>query len=184
MVRVVDDFHKFLGPELKAVTGDAQGIDEVIQRVNAMVDPIQNLTFDVFDKSSMAKWAEVSAKFGQDKEQIERATRAFIDTSFKKLRSAEGALDLLQSFKSIKSEGAIGRQMMDKFSDILEQFSREIDHTREMFEANMEDCVRNMQVKREIRRCSSRADVCEIQIPDLQILGRVTGSVDWLFQLK
>ena len=138
VVRVVDDFHKFLGPELKAVTGDAQGIDEVIHRVNAMVDPIQNLSFDVFDKQSMARWAEVSAKFGQDKEQIERATRAFIDTSFKKLRSAEGALDLLRSFKSIKSEGAIGRQMMDKFSDILEQFSREIDHTREMFEANME----------------------------------------------
>lgn len=24
MVEIVDDFHKFLGPELKAVTGDAQ----------------------------------------------------------------------------------------------------------------------------------------------------------------
>lgn len=27
MVEVVDDFFKFLGPELKAVTGDTQGID-------------------------------------------------------------------------------------------------------------------------------------------------------------
>ncbi|KAK3269901.1 Dynein heavy chain cytoplasmic, partial [Cymbomonas tetramitiformis] len=48
----------------------------------------------------------------------------------------EGAFELLQNFKSIKSEGAINRQMMDKFNDILEQFSREIDTTREIFEAN------------------------------------------------
>lgn len=74
------------------------------------------------------------AKFTLDKEAIERATRSFIDTSFKKLRSAEGAFELLQNFKSIKSEGAINRQMMDKFNDILAQFSREIDATRELFE--------------------------------------------------
>ena len=71
-----------------------------------------------------------------DKEQIERATRAFIDSSFKKLRNAEAAFELLQNFKSIKSEGAINKQMMDKFNDILEQFSREIDVTRDIFEAN------------------------------------------------
>jgi dynein heavy chain len=76
----------------------------------------------------------VIAKFTLDKEAIERATRSFIDTSFKKLRSAEGAFELLQNFKSIKSEGAINRQMMDKFNDILAQFSREIDATRELFE--------------------------------------------------
>ncbi|KAK3281453.1 hypothetical protein CYMTET_10756, partial [Cymbomonas tetramitiformis] len=136
MVKVVDDFHKFLGPELKAVTGDSLGIDEVIQRVAAMVEPIENLAFDAFDKRYSSQWQGVDAKFTTDKEQIERATRAFIDTSFKKLRSAEGAFELLQNFKSIKSEGAINRQMMDKFNDILEQFSREIDTTREIFEAN------------------------------------------------
>jgi dynein heavy chain len=85
----------------------------------------------------MAQWSGVNAKFTTDKEQIERATRAFIDTSFKKLRSAEGAFALLQNFKSIKSEGAINRQMMDKFNDILEQFSREIVVTRQIFDTNM-----------------------------------------------
>eukprot|EP00898_Chlorokybus_atmophyticus_P006649 jgi/Chlat1/6986/Chrsp56S00523 len=137
MVEVVDDFHKFLGPELKAVTGDAQGIDDVIKKVAAMVEPIEQLHFDAFDKRFGAQWAAVTAKFNADKEQIERATRAFIDTSFKKLRSAEGAFELLQNFKQIKSEGAINRQMMDKFTDILEQLSREIDATRELFEQNI-----------------------------------------------
>eukprot|EP00899_Mesostigma_viride_P018540 jgi/Mesvir1/26688/Mv20468-RA.1 len=134
MVEVVDDFHKFLGPELKAVTGDAQGIDDVIQRVEQMVAPILNLSFDAFDKRYGAQWAAVTTRFNADKEHIEQATRAFIDTSFKKLRSAEGAFELLQNFKSIKSEGNINRQMMDKFSDILEQFSREIDTTKDLFD--------------------------------------------------
>ena len=39
--------------------------------------------------------------------------------------------------ESIKSEGAINRQMQDKFNDILEQFSREIVTTRQIFDANM-----------------------------------------------
>lgn len=59
--------------------------------------------------------------------------RELIDTSFRKLRSAEAAFELLQNFKSIKSKGAIQRQMMNKVNDILQQFSREIDHTAQIF---------------------------------------------------
>ena len=64
-----------------------QGIDAVIQRVAAMVDPIESLNFDAFEKRHTAQWQGVNAKFTTDKEQIERATRAFIDSSFKKLRN-------------------------------------------------------------------------------------------------
>lgn len=49
------------------------------------------------------------------------ATRELIDTSFRKLRSAEGACELLQNFKRIKSKGAIQKQVINKFNDILEQ---------------------------------------------------------------
>jgi dynein heavy chain len=71
----------------------------VTARVTAMAEPVETLEFDIFDKRFMAQWSGVNAKFQTDKEQIERATRVFIDTSFKKLRSAEGAFELLQSFK-------------------------------------------------------------------------------------
>jgi histone H3/H4 len=66
------------------------------------------------------------------------ATRELIDTSFRKLRSAEGACDLLQNFKSIKSKGAIQKQVINKFNDILEQFSREIDTTAQLFAEHKE----------------------------------------------
>ena len=53
----------------------------------------------------------------------------------RKLRSAEAAFELLENFKSIKSQGAIRKQMMNKMNDILQQFSREIDATAAIFES-------------------------------------------------
>ena len=75
IVNVVDDFNKFLGPKLIAVTGDPQGIDNVIQRVNMMIEPIEKISFDPFDKSLAERWAQTVSKFMSDKEQIERATK-------------------------------------------------------------------------------------------------------------
>ena len=53
----------------------------------------------------------------------------------RKLRSAEAAFELLENFKSIKSQGAIRKQMMNKMNDILQQFSREIDATAAIFDS-------------------------------------------------
>uniref|UniRef100_A0A6S8LSH1 AAA+ ATPase domain-containing protein n=1 Tax=Dunaliella tertiolecta TaxID=3047 RepID=A0A6S8LSH1_DUNTE len=141
MVEIVDDFFMFLGPELKAVTGDMQGIDRVIQRVKAMYEPIEQVqvTFhptSLFDIANANEWKAAKAAFYADNEDIKSATRELIDTSFRKLRSAEGACELLQNFKHIKSKGAIQKQVINKFNDILEQFAREIDQTTTIFEEN------------------------------------------------
>lgn len=121
MVLVVDGFLKFLGPELKAVTGDVHGVNAVVARVDSIVFPIENLRFDVFDKAATADWEAVRTNFLADSHEIEQITKVLIDTSFKKLRSAEAALELLQNFKSIKLEGAIDRQLFDKQNEILNQ---------------------------------------------------------------
>ena len=42
--------------------------------------------------------------------EIEDNTKVFINTSFKKLRSAEGAFDMLLNFKKIKSRDSINKQ--------------------------------------------------------------------------
>lgn len=55
-----------------------------------MVEPIENLKYDAFDRAHSALWRTTMFQFDQDKENIELDTKAFIDTSFKKLRSAEG----------------------------------------------------------------------------------------------
>ena len=75
-------------------------------------------------------------KFREQIVQIEDMAKQFIDASFKKLRSAEGAFDLLQNIKNIKSRDAINNQMMSKFNDILMQYSKEVDIIDEMFRSN------------------------------------------------
>lgn len=126
VAETLDQFGKFLGPELKAVTGDLHGIDEVLERVRGLVTPLEHLPFNIFDRRYNSSWDQVMKKFHEKVEEIEERTKEFIDTSFQKLRSAEGAFDLLQNFKNIQSRQSIRTQMMEKFTDILIQYSRHV----------------------------------------------------------
>ena len=40
-VQVLEEFYNIFGPELKAVTGDPKRIDEVLQRVDLLVEPLE-----------------------------------------------------------------------------------------------------------------------------------------------
>ncbi|KAH6585239.1 hypothetical protein BASA61_006967 [Batrachochytrium salamandrivorans] len=108
IAEVMEQFYSIFGPELKAVTGDPQAIDEVVKR-------------------------------------IEEMAKQFIDASFKKLRSAEGAFDLLQNIKNIKSRESINNQLMGKWYEILDQYTREVDIIEEIFKKHKENppCAKN-----------------------------------------
>ena len=128
------------------MTGEAQAVDEVIGEVDRLIEPIVAIPFDVFDKKQQSAWEALMAQFRQRVDEIEQKTLHFIDVSFKKLRSAEGAFELLQNFRSIESRESINRQMMMKYSDILEQFRKEIDVVRELFLKNRDNppCGKNV----------------------------------------
>ena len=64
---------------------------------------------------------------------IESEAKKFIDESFKTLRSAEGAFDMLMKFKHIRSRDAINSQLMRKFNDILLQYGKEVDLMDHLF---------------------------------------------------
>ena len=138
VAETIHQFHRFLGPELKAVTGDSQGIDEVNGRVSALVKPIETCPYNIFDARHASSFDILMADFHNGVESIEQRTKRFIDNSFQALRSAEGAFDLLQNFKTMESRPAIQRQMMLKYTDILIQYSREVDRVKRIFEANQQ----------------------------------------------
>jgi dynein heavy chain len=50
ILEVVDQFKSIFGPELKSVTGDAEKIDDVLKKVEALVFPFESIAFDVFSK--------------------------------------------------------------------------------------------------------------------------------------
>lgn len=82
--------------ELCSSAGDTKGIDDVMERVQLMVEPVETAMFDMFDQAHAMQWKSLRARFYTDNEEVKAATRDLIDTSFRKLRSAEGAFELLQ----------------------------------------------------------------------------------------
>ena len=70
--------------------------------------------------------------------QLEIEAIHFIDESFKTLRSAEGAFDMLLKFRHIRSRKAINERMMHKFHEILAQYCKEVENIDKLFESNKE----------------------------------------------
>ena len=43
-MQVLEEFYNIFGPELKSVTGDPQRIEDVLKRVDGLVEPIQEVS--------------------------------------------------------------------------------------------------------------------------------------------
>lgn len=61
--QTVEEFYNIFGPELKSVTGDPKRIDEVRCRVDGLVLPIEEVTFNPFNISKMRSWKMVMRDF-------------------------------------------------------------------------------------------------------------------------
>ena len=81
-------------------------------------------------------WDALMNRFRDQIVQIEDMAKQFIDASFKKLRSAEGAFDMLQNIKNIRSRESINKQLMSKWYEILDQYAREVDIIEDIFKKN------------------------------------------------
>eukprot|EP00062_Callorhinchus_milii_P021625 gi/632978548/ref/XP_007905975.1/ PREDICTED: dynein heavy chain 10, axonemal [Callorhinchus milii] len=139
ILQIREEFYNIFGSELKAVTGDPKRIDDVVQRVNDLVLPIVGLTFDQFNTRYYQMWKIVMENFNSQVQAIEGEAKNFIDESFKTLRSAEAAFDMLLRFKHIRSREAVNKQMMRKFNDILTQYCKEVDIVNNLFTNHMEN---------------------------------------------
>lgn len=77
--------------------------------------------------------------FRQQVEEIEDITKLFIEQSFQKLRSAEGAFELVQNFHNIQSRESmksINHSIDDRYKDILAQYTKELDCISTIFQAH------------------------------------------------
>ncbi|CAL8343019.1 unnamed protein product [Lota lota] len=125
VLQTLEEFSNIFGPELKAVTGDPKRIDDVLRRVDRLVVPIQEVSFDPFSTQKRTPWNIIMRDFDTKVMDFEEEAISFIDQSFKKLRSATAAFDMLLKFKHIRSREALNKQMMKKFNDILAQYCKE-----------------------------------------------------------
>ena len=140
--QIVEEFRNIFGPELKAVTGNPEGIEAVLQKVNTLMLDIETVRFDPFNPGQRYNWSGKMNRFQQEVKLIEEEANQFIDDSFRTLRSAEGAFEMMQNFKHIRSRDAINATMMRQLSEILSTFRKEVDSINDMFEVHTVHTVR------------------------------------------
>ena len=142
---VLIEFHNIFGPELKSVTGNPQVIEDVIQRVDRLVNIFEHVTFDAFSSKNYKEWQHLLKDFYNEVTRIEGEAKYIINASFRTLRSAQGAFEMLLRFQHIRSRDAINVQLKEKFNDVLEKFSEEINQIEFIFDSNQHNppCSRN-----------------------------------------
>lgn len=126
-------FLVFLGPNLKSVTGNSQGIDKLTIEVKALVQPFVETNENFFDKSNQNVWSKLFNTFKAQQTILEKKTMSLIDNTFSDLRSSEGAFDLLNNFKNIDTLDEISKRLQDKYTDVLNSYKKELDIYRTLF---------------------------------------------------
>ncbi|XP_011694340.1 PREDICTED: dynein heavy chain 10, axonemal [Wasmannia auropunctata] len=123
---VLQDFYNIFGPDLKSIIDDPAQIDAVVKRVDALVVPIEEADFDIFNVFNRENWEALTAWFYEQVTFLEDQAKFYIDECFMVLINAENSLEMLLKFKRMKTRAAIQRQLLRKFDIIMQQFSKEI----------------------------------------------------------
>ena len=81
-MKVLKEFQEILGPDLKQVTGSAELIDGVNQRVKDNVRKLVNFPNDVYNIEHEHDWKVTYSQFETNIDSIENTTTNLIGTTF------------------------------------------------------------------------------------------------------
>lgn len=133
IANVLQDFYNIFGSDLKSIINDPAQIDAVVKRVDALVVPIEEADFDIFNVFNKENWEAMTTWFYEEVSYLEDQAKFYIDECFSVLISAESALEMLLKFKDIKTRTAIQQLLLRKFDVIMQQFSKEISTVENIF---------------------------------------------------
>ncbi|XP_050455387.1 dynein axonemal heavy chain 10 [Cataglyphis hispanica] len=136
IANVLEDFYNIFGPDLKSIINDPAQIDAVVKQVDALVVPIEEVDFDIFNVFNKENWEALTAWFYEQVTYLEDKAKFYIDECFTVLISAENALEMLLKFKNIKTRASIQSLLLRKFDLIMQQFSKEINIVENIYNRN------------------------------------------------
>ena len=139
---IVEKLKKFmvlLGPKLKAVTGNIENIDELLDSVKNLNQDFLKLDINIYDKQNQDIFKKKLKDYNLKTEEIQNKTINLIQTTFSDLRSSESAFDLLQKFINLRSLDIISKKLEDKYKNVLKTYRRELNHNKEIFERDCEN---------------------------------------------
>ncbi|CAF1548071.1 unnamed protein product [Rotaria magnacalcarata] len=133
MLSNLNEFYDIFGLEMKAVTGDEQMVDRVLEHVAGLKNSFLSCHFDMFNRENSQQWHSFIEEFNHRSSIIEQEAKIFIRASFTQLRSAETAFDMLMKFQKIDTTHVLAYEMVRQFTAILLQYCKEIDGTYDLF---------------------------------------------------
>ncbi|NXT76855.1 DYH10 protein, partial [Zapornia atra] len=77
VLQITEEFYNIFGPELKAVTGDPKHVDDLVSEVNALTNPMEELTFDPFSIKSAHDWKVIMEEFKKEVS-VENVNQIFV----------------------------------------------------------------------------------------------------------
>lgn len=104
LMEIAQDISKFLvvlGPKLKAVTGNIEKIDKLIEGIMSITDIFDDINFNYFEKQFFNNWKTLYTKYNVYIKEIQQKTIKLIQSTFSDLRNSESAYELLQKFKNL-----------------------------------------------------------------------------------
>jgi len=128
-------FDKAVGSDLRSVSGEGQGMQDILKRVDMLTQPIEEITLDFFEKKFETSWEVARNKFKENVRRVDLLLKIFIDSAYSKLSSAENALDLQIKLESIEGHETIKNVLKSKVPEILRQYDHELDVVIELFNA-------------------------------------------------
>ncbi|PKU30569.1 hypothetical protein llap_19128 [Limosa lapponica baueri] len=78
MLQVIEEFYNIIGPELKAVTGDPERVDDIMRAVNGLTSPMEELTFDPFSIENAHDWKLIVEEFKEEVSNHYSVNRGYI----------------------------------------------------------------------------------------------------------
>ncbi|CAF1059416.1 unnamed protein product [Adineta steineri] len=129
----LNEFYDIFDSRMKAVTGEEQLVDRVLEHVKDLKKSFLSCHFDIFNRENIQQWHSFIDEFKHHSSIIEQEAKIFIRTSFTQLRSAETALDMLMKFQKIDTTYVLAHEIIRQFTAILLQYCKEIDGIYDLF---------------------------------------------------
>jgi len=122
-----------LGPKLKAVTGNTDKIDELIDNVKGLVRNFDDSRYDFFNKEYEDRWNTAYTKFKAESKDIQIKAKDLIKNTFGVLRSSESGFEFLQKFQNLDTLEEISNELKDRYKDVLDSYRKELDENKKLF---------------------------------------------------
>jgi len=138
VINSVNDFKHFFSPDLLAITGKNDDVNNVVSRVNSLTNVVAVSHFDIFDVRNKGEWYKVMQNFQESVACIEKNAESSIERAFQQLRSSETAYELVVKLKGLKSRQSIHRLVEARYKDILDRYEMELEKATAFFASSSE----------------------------------------------